>query len=131
MSNELINPDNKHILEKFLDEMKIKYNVKHNIKGDSWVGRGFRDSKGNYITMNDWLRKCLKDEIKEYDISCNVDELIDVANYCAMLYLREKKLVKLLPKSCLECPIYKNPCYAFLNIIRHPEHCIKMIGDNK
>ena len=37
------------------------------------------------------------------------------------------RTVKDLPESCYVCPRYKNPCWACLNILKHPEKCLEVI----
>ncbi len=76
-----------------------KMRAKDKEKGDSWkdeywlkdVGRD-RGPIYERESINDLLQTGLMKETTEYFESLNVDELPDIANYCAMLYMRKKRL---------------------------------------
>jgi len=74
----------KPFFDAMIEEMQFHYDC----KGDSWKDGGFYDDAERYVDMDDWLRKCLRKEVMEYHKSRNPCELIDIANFCAMMYLR-------------------------------------------
>ena len=83
----------------FFNAMIKKMRAKDEEKGDSWreehwntdvPARG--EARFMQFSVNDILRKELKKETMEYFRSLDADELPDIANYCAMLYIRKKTL---------------------------------------
>jgi hypothetical protein len=85
----------------FFKAMSIRMQKKRQVHGDSWkndaiavnaytFNRGFTQP----ISMDTFLRAHLREELEEYLEDQNPLELIDLANVCAMLWCRQKGLVK-------------------------------------
>ncbi len=80
----------------FFEAMIKKMRAKDAEKGDSWKDEKWTEDFGDVMTetrsVNGALRTDLRRETQEYFASLNVEELPDIANYCAMLYMRKKRL---------------------------------------
>ena len=83
----------------FFEAMKAKMLKKREEKGDTWKDtEAIYDYYDRYpgctppayktMPMDKWLREKLTEETKEYFDGFNPEELIDIANCCAMLYCR-------------------------------------------
>jgi len=88
-----------HPLDLFLLEMRKEYDRHEDEKGDSWLNdsaeipyyRVYSPQPTMIeIPMDVHLEELLTEEFKEYFDSKDPEELIDIANFCAMLYLRRK-----------------------------------------
>lgn len=65
----------------FIDGMKNEYMKHYPKQGDSWK-----------TCEIDWLNKLLVKSMKEYSQGLeNVDHLLDIANFCAFLWIRTKE----------------------------------------
>ena len=80
----------------FFNAMIKKMRANDKKKGDSWKDELWYDptkwAPNNIKHINNELRASLKKETREYFESLNADELPDIANFCAMLYMRKKRL---------------------------------------
>ncbi len=82
----------------FFEAMIAKMQTHDHDRGDSWKEDGFyRDINTRYMSegphmrffkMDPWLLDLLKDEVKEYEAKLDPKELLDIANFCGMLYMR-------------------------------------------
>jgi len=80
----------------FFDAMIEKMQEKDAEKGDSWKDdywleyppHGGRELPPIRHNVSSLLRKGLKKETKEYFATYDDTELVDIANFCAMLYMR-------------------------------------------
>lgn len=89
----------------FFNAMIHKMRAKDKEKGDSWKDKDWvktvigtsgpiRRHTAAIVNINDDLRTGLKKETKEYFESLDVEELPDIANFCAMLWMRKNRLWK-------------------------------------
>ncbi len=86
----------------FFEAMIAKMKTHDEDRGDSWKEDGFwRDinyrymSEGpqmRYFKMDPWLLGLLQDELKEYETKLDPKDLLDIANFCAMLYMRSSEV---------------------------------------
>jgi len=76
-------------LKPFMDAMQAEYMRHYPKKGDSWREAGFSPSGEIYdwIDTEDYLWDRIQYLVNNYD-PANLDELVDIANLCAMLWLR-------------------------------------------
>jgi len=82
----------------FFDAMISKMQTQDRNRGDSWRQDGFwKDVNYRYSSMgvqnrwfemDPWLLTLLKEELGEYERSKEPEELLDIANFCAMIYIR-------------------------------------------
>ncbi len=86
----------------FFEAMIAKMKTHDHDRGDSWKEDGFyQDINTRYMSegpsmrwvhMDPWLQGLLKDEQREYERSYDPKELLDIANFCAMLYMRSSEV---------------------------------------
>lgn len=82
----------------FFEAMITKMKTHDHDRGDSWREEGFwkdvnyryssMGRQSRYFEMDPWLLTLLKEELVEYEASKDPKELLDIANFCAMLYIR-------------------------------------------
>jgi len=81
--NEDLNP--------FLEAMQTEYMRHYPRKGDSWKNETAYFDCGLTVPMKNWLGGLLQSILQRYRESLNPDELVDLANIAAMIWIRTCK----------------------------------------
>jgi len=88
----MVEPDYFHDFEPFFIEMAKELTRHHPVYGDSWKSWDFvyyGKGKDEYaVPMEEHLDNLLEKAFEEYQTEPEPTQLVDIANICAMRYLR-------------------------------------------